>query len=109
MTMFAPAFTARRRTSIVASEVVTTPVTGVDGSPALNVSTVDAFQSTPTAFRIRSTISCAVTAAAPSGAGSRTNGAATAPAAPRQTNSRREMRGMARYVITGLVAARRLD
>ena len=40
MIMFAPAFTARLITSIVANEVVAIPVKTVDGSPALNVSAV---------------------------------------------------------------------
>ena len=42
MTKFAPALTACCRTSSVAIDVVTTPVTIVDGSPALNVSTSSA-------------------------------------------------------------------
>ena len=64
MTRFAPACTAFCSTSSVAIDVVTTPVTTVDGSPALNVSTSSAPQSTPMFFLTRSTISCAVTAAA---------------------------------------------
>src|SRR5687767_11388330 len=75
---------------MVAREVVTTPVTTVDGLPALNVSTVSVLHGTPRLFRIRSTTSCAVGAAAPSAAGSSRNGEATAPAVLSLTNSRRD-------------------
>src|SRR5688500_3652035 len=88
--MFAPDFTTRRRTSMVASEVVTRPVTTVDGSPALNVSTVSAFHGTPRLFRMRSTTSCDVGAAAPCAAGSSRNGEATAPTVLSLTNARRD-------------------
>jgi hypothetical protein len=44
---------------------VTTPVTTVDGSPALNESTVSLCHSTPMLFLMRSMMSCAVTAARP--------------------------------------------
>src|SRR5215203_5002924 len=104
MTRFAPAFTAFCSTSSVAMEVVTTPVTTVDGSPALNVSTSSLLHSTPMFFLIRSTISCAVIAAAPpSPSGPRrtsasslftVSGRAMAPAAASDTNSRREMNVM---------------
>jgi hypothetical protein len=63
MMRFAPEFTARLRTSSEASDVVTMRVTAVDGSPALNVSTVSGFQPTPMFFLMRSATSCAVTAA----------------------------------------------
>ena len=61
MTKLAPACTAFWSTSSVAIEVVTTPVTTVEGSPILNVSTSSLLQSTPMFFLMRSTISCAVT------------------------------------------------
>src|ERR1700722_16338243 len=84
---FAPAFTARPSTSNDASAVVTMPVTAVEGSPALNVSTDSDFQSTPMFFLIRSTTSCAVTAPPIE----RANGVAATPVAIRATNLRREM------------------
>ena len=58
----------------VAIDVVTMPVTTVDGSPALKVSTVSARHSTPMLFLMRSTISPAVTAA--NGLSSNANGEA---------------------------------
>ena len=75
--MFAPASTAWRRIAIDASAVVTTPVTIVAASPALSVSTVSVFQSTPMPFLIRSTMSPAETAGAACVERARTSGAAT--------------------------------
>src|SRR6187549_1263609 len=70
------------------------PVTTVDGSPALKVSTVSAFHSTPMLFLMRSTISPAVTGAA-NGEAPRSKGEtawpATAPVTESATNSRLEM------------------
>ena len=80
MTKFAPACTAFCSTSSVAIDVVTTPVTTVDGSPVLNVSTSSLLQSTPMFFLMRSTISCAVTVRAQARSHS-TKGLASAPAA----------------------------
>ena len=60
MTRFAPDFTACCSTASVAIDVVTTPVTTVEGSPALIASTVSAFHSTPMFFLMRSISSCAV-------------------------------------------------
>jgi len=90
MIMFASNFTACPSTSSDASAVVTIPVTAVDGSPALNVSTVSGFHSTPTFFLMRSTIACAVTAFA-FGSAFIARGAAATLAAARDTNLRREM------------------
>jgi hypothetical protein len=59
MTMLAPASTARRSTLKDAIAVVTTPATTVAGSPALIVSTVSGFHSTPMCFLIRSRTSAA--------------------------------------------------
>src|SRR5580704_14271256 len=59
--MLSPFATARCNTSSVAIIVTATPVTGVDGSPVLNVSTVFSLHSTPTCDLIASTTSCAVT------------------------------------------------
>jgi hypothetical protein len=84
---FAPAFTALPSTSNDASAVVTMPVTAVEGSPALNVSTDSDFQSTPMFFLIRSTTSCAVTAPPIE----RASGVAATPVAISATNLRREM------------------
>src|SRR3984885_7445705 len=87
---FAPAFTALPSTSNDASAVVTIPVTAVEGSPALNVSTVYGFQSTPMFFLIRSTISCAVTAL-PIERAISPSGAVATPVAVSATNLRREI------------------
>jgi len=56
--------TASLSTGNVAIDVVTTPVTTAAGLPALNVSTVSGFHSTPTCFLIRSITSWAVSPAA---------------------------------------------
>src|SRR5262245_44561217 len=91
MTRFAPACTAFCSTSSVAIEVVTTPVTTVDGSPALKVSTVSLLHSTPMFFLMRSTISCAVTPAlVRTAAGENTNVVPAAPPTVSATNLRRE-------------------
>ena len=99
MTKFAPARTAFCSTSSVAIDVVTTPVTIVDGSPALNVSTSSLPQSTPMFFFTRSTISCAVTVAPCTNALPRMNGVATAPAAVSATKSRLEMFVMSPQIV----------
>src|SRR5262252_4653457 len=92
MTRFAPAWTAFCSTSSVAIDVVTTPVTMVDGSPALNVSTSSLLQPTPMFFFTRSTISRAVTpTAARVSAWSMRKGEAAAPAAVSATKWRLEM------------------
>jgi|HubBroStandDraft_6_1064221.scaffolds.fasta_scaffold1088400_1 hypothetical protein len=83
---FAPTFTALPSTSNDASAVVTIPVTVVEGSPALNVSTVSGFQPTPMFFLIRSMTSCAVTALPIE----RASGVAATPVAISATNLRRE-------------------
>jgi hypothetical protein len=59
MTRFAPASTAWRSTLRDAIAVVTTPEMTVAGSPALMVSTVSVFHSTPIFFLIRSMTSAA--------------------------------------------------
>src|ERR1700722_17381261 len=59
--MLSPFATARCSTSSVAIIVTATPVTGVLGSPVLNVSTVFSRHSTPTCPLIASTPPCAVT------------------------------------------------
>jgi hypothetical protein len=64
------------------------PVTAADGSPALNVSTVSGFQSTPMFFLMRSTTSSAVTAP-PIDRAIETSGAAATPVAVSATNLRR--------------------
>src|ERR1700732_5519899 len=61
MTKFNPFADARWRTFMVAIMVTATPVTTVSGFPALKVSTVSFFHSTPTCFLISSTNSRAVT------------------------------------------------
>jgi lysophospholipase L1-like esterase len=61
-TKLAPAFTACCSTAVVASAVVTMPVTAVAASPALRPSTVSAFQSTAICFLMRSITSCAESA-----------------------------------------------
>src|SRR5262245_9849522 len=81
MMRLAPALTPRLKTSMVAMAVVTTPLTTPAGSPALNVSTVSDFHSTPTLFLMRSMISCAVTAAARRDPLRRPNGTVPAPIA----------------------------
>ena len=95
MMRFAPLCTAFWSTSSVAIDVVTTPVTTVDGSPALNVSTSSLLHSTPMFFFTRSTMSCAVSAPAGRATASvAANGVATAPTAASATKSRREISGM---------------
>src|SRR5258708_532953 len=68
------------------------PFTTVAGPPALNVSIVSVFHSTPIFFRMRSTISCAVSGAGASAAVEwSAAGATIAPAAARSMNWRREI------------------
>src|SRR5688572_13808364 len=86
MMTLAPAFTACWSTAIVAIEVVTIPLTMVDGSPAFTLSTESSFHSTPMFFLMRSITSSAVIAAAPDNVLAHANGAAAASAA----NSRLE-------------------
>src|SRR6476469_594856 len=89
MMRFAPAWTAFCSTSSVAIEVVTTPVTTVDGSPALNVSTSSLRHSTPMFALMRSTTSWAVTRVATSvRLVAYMNGVTTVPAAVIATKSR---------------------
>ncbi len=92
MTRFAPAFTACCSTASVAIDVVTTPVTTVEGSPALTVSTVSAFHSTPMFFLMRSIRSCAVTRGPPATRLTASGAAATAAASA--VNSRRDRSAM---------------
>src|SRR5260370_15516286 len=87
MIRFAPDFTARLRTSSDASDVVAMRVTAVEGSPALNVSTVSAFQSTPIFSLMRSTTCCAVTVPPVVRA---ISGAVSTPVAASATHLRRE-------------------
>ena len=82
--------TACSSTASVAIAVVTTPVTTVDGSPALKPSTVSVFHATPICALMRSRSSFAVSAAARPAGLARTRTVRPRRHAARVANSRRE-------------------